>query len=319
MKTIRSMKRYYLIMAFMSCALVSMAQTVNKIYFEPTDLTKGKESTISLQMTSEAANIVGFQFDLYLPEGVTITYDENGYENILLSTSRTTSSRHDGFRATLQDDGAWRILCYSTSLKTFKGTEGEVCTIALQADKYMDEQEYPVYIRNANLTCSDYSSINLTDLTLSVNVVPGDPDLQVTIDGLTYGLDAEKKEAILLSASTDNAEINVPLSVTYEEEEYTLTSIRKGAFTGCSAATSMIVAWDTPFAINAAMLNGIDKSACTLFVPKGSILKYARADEWKEFINIVEVDKSINGDMNGDGVLSVTDVGILITKILTGE
>ena len=33
----------------------------------------------------------------------------------------------------------------------------------------------------------------------------------------------------------------------------------------------------------------------------------------------IEVGGGIMGDMNGDGVLSVTDVGILITKILEAE
>ncbi len=34
----------------------------------------------------------------------------------------------------------------------------------------------------------------------------------------------------------------------------------------------------------------MDKSTCTLYVPIGSKEKYATADQWQDFLNIVEMD-----------------------------
>lgn len=59
-----------------------------------------------------------------------------------------------------------------------------------------------------------------------------------------------------------------------------------------------------------------------LYVPVTSIEKYKDAENWKKFNTIEKIKEQqpyLQGDMNGDGVLSVTDVGILITKILQGE
>ena len=38
------------------------------------------------------------------------------------------------------------------------------------------------------------------------------------------------------------------------------------------------------------VFDGIDKTACTLKVPKGSNDAYMQADGWKDFVNIEEVD-----------------------------
>ena len=64
--------------------------------------------------------VVGFQFDLYLPDGVAVTTDDEGYEDIFLSTARTTTRKHE-LTAQQQADGSWRVLCYSNSNYSFEG------------------------------------------------------------------------------------------------------------------------------------------------------------------------------------------------------
>lgn len=56
-----------------------------------------------------------------------------------------------------------------------------------------------------------------------------------------------------------------------------------------------------------------DLSACTLYVPNAeAVAKYAAAPVWKEFGSIV----AYLGDVNGDGVVNVSDVTTLINSIL---
>ncbi len=93
-------------------------------YIEPITSKAGDEVQLPVVLAADQP-VVGFQFDLILPEGVTVTYDEDGYENIFLSTARTTERKHT-LTAQHQSDGSWRILCYSSKNNTFEGGDGEV-------------------------------------------------------------------------------------------------------------------------------------------------------------------------------------------------
>ncbi len=77
-----------------------------------------------------------------------------------------------------------------------------------------------------------------------------------------------------------------------------VTSIGNSAFYGCEELLD----------ITTDALNGLIKDSCTLYVPKGSILAYARATGWKDFVNIVEVDNDIPQDVNNDGIVDSQDV-----------
>lgn len=49
------------------------------------------------------------------------------------------------------------------------------------------------------------------------------------------------------------------------------------------------VSWQSPISIKNAF-DGVDKSKCTLYVPKSTYQNYFHADEWGDFENIVEYD-----------------------------
>ena len=63
---------------------------------------------------------------------------------------------------------------------------------------------------------------------------------------------------------------------------------------------------------------GVDKTSCVLHVVKGSRDEYANADQWKDFLNIIDdLDGPvIPGDVDGSGKVNVSDVSALINMIL---
>jgi hypothetical protein len=85
-------------------------------------------------------------------------------------------------------------------------------------------------------------------------------------------------------------------------------------FWGCSSLSSLYLNMKTPPSLvpldtqTGSQLNafgGVDKTTCKLFVPMGSKQLYAKADQWKDFYNIIEMplahagaDQSVNEGTN---------------------
>ena len=67
---------------------------------------------------------------------------------------------------------------------------------------------------------------------------------------------------------------------------------------------------------------GVDKDACILFVPKGTLEAYKAADEWKEFVNIVEVEytgiEEVGADRAGQAVITACGDGIVVENLPAG-
>ena len=110
----------------------------------------GEEVTFSVVLNADRP-VTAFQFDLYLPEGMEMTFDEDDYENILLSTARTTERKHT-LTSQQMPDGAWRVICYSDKNNTFEGGEGEVCTITVKTNASMANGSYPIVFKNMTTT-----------------------------------------------------------------------------------------------------------------------------------------------------------------------
>ncbi len=69
-----------------------------------------------------------------------------------------------------------------------------------------------------------------------------------------------------------------------------MTSIGNYAFYDCTGLTELVSLASIPPICKAVVFENVDKSLCTLKVPKGSKDDYRQADGWKEFVNIEEVD-----------------------------
>ena len=123
----------------------------NTIYLEPAEALTDSQVTLSVKMKN-TVEVQGYQFDLYLPEGVTIATDEDGFSLIELSTERTTARKTDYFNSTVQTDGSIRVLCGSSKGYTFEGNDGEVATITLNISEDMEEGDYPIILKEVNLT-----------------------------------------------------------------------------------------------------------------------------------------------------------------------
>jgi len=81
-----------------------------------------------------------------------------------------------------------------------------------------------------------------------------------------------------------------------------VTSIASVAFYYCTGLTSIYVKLVTPVDLTSSsnVFTGIDKTACTLYVPTGSKSAYQAANQWQDFINISEVITNVQTFSSND-------------------
>ena len=172
-----------------------ISQMDNVVYINSVEGCIGQQLTLSVKMKN-TVGIQTVQFDLYLPDGVTVAKDDDGFDLIELSTERTTARKMDSFSSSQLSNGAYRVLINSNNGYTFDGEDGEIALVTVNISPEMAEGDYPVILKDivlvntssegyeteyvkSTLTVSDYSpgdvngdgKVNAIDLNAIVNYI----------------------------------------------------------------------------------------------------------------------------------------------------
>ncbi|MBO4813355.1 MAG: leucine-rich repeat protein [Muribaculaceae bacterium] len=96
-----------------------------------------------------------------------------------------------------------------------------------------------------------------------------------------------------------------------------VTEIGSEAFCDCTGLSEIHTQITNPANVTLGdyVFYGVPKNTCKLYVPSGSLQLYKKAAQWKDFLNIVE-EGGLQGDVNGDGKVNVSDVTALVNMIL---
>lgn len=88
----------------------------------------------------------------------------------------------------------------------------------------------------------------------------------------------------------------------------TVATINDVAFSGCTALSSITVKAATPiaFGLYVTPFVGVNKNTCTLYVPAGSQNEYKAANQWKDFVNILEIG---SGESQGNYLINFSGSG----------
>ena len=129
----------------------------NTVYIKNVETYIGGQLTLSVKMKN-AVQAEGFGFDLYLPDGVTVATDGDGFPMVELSTERTTEKKTNSFDAAFQTDGSLRVLAASTNGSVISGNDGEVCLVTVNIADDMEEGDYPIVLKN--IAISDVDAVS---------------------------------------------------------------------------------------------------------------------------------------------------------------
>ncbi len=152
----------------------------------------GKQATLSLNLTNED-ELIAFEFDLQLPDGITIAKDEDN-DPIATLSSRC---RDHSLGVSDQGNGLYHFLCYSNSNKVISGNEGELLTIELLCDGSVAVGTYQAAIKNIIFSDVDKNKITPADITFDLEVIEAEPG-DVNKDGEINVMDVVEMVAYIM-------------------------------------------------------------------------------------------------------------------------
>ena len=156
----------------------------NTIYMDDVEVLSGTEAVLSVKMKNEVV-AEGFEFDMYLPEGITVVQDEDGFPEVTLSTERTTARKTNSFDAIFNADGSLRVLAASTNGSAISGNDGEVVQVKVAIADDMAEGDYTVCFKNIAISDENATSHTsaMTTSTIKVNTyIVGDANIDRKVD-----------------------------------------------------------------------------------------------------------------------------------------
>lgn len=138
----------------------------NTLYSETVEIRTGSNASISIELINEDP-IVMVEFFMLLPDGISISVDEDGYWDATLNSSR--SNRHN-IEVEKNSNGLYHFLVYSSRNNSFKGNEGELININIECDENVEKGTYQAILKNILLNNSDKEEIVLPDYNIPIHV-----------------------------------------------------------------------------------------------------------------------------------------------------
>lgn len=228
-------KKIFLSTLFLCLGLISKAEDTDVSQYEnivfpvSTIGEAGTTVTVSVEMNN-TVQVTGFQFDIYLPNGITIpTVQTDDVDKYLIELSGTRSKSSHSLDCSLQDDGAIRVLCTSFPPSAFSGTSGVVCTIELNIGEDVTDGDYPVIFKNIIISDAQAQKykVEQVETTLTVGAVNVNYDEGYAVKVMPFALNEEEVVVpILLDNLTDitNIEFDLILPTVFVTEELYFTT-----------------------------------------------------------------------------------------------
>ena len=192
----------------------------NVIYLNKVEASADSQINLSIRMKNSTA-IRGFQFDIYLPDGVTVVKSAKGKIIGSLSDGRLPEDDEHSLTLSEQSDGAIRFLCGSLYDETFTGNDGEIATLTVKTAENMSDGDYPIILRNMKLTETDINNYYQTDYVKSTLTIKsytlGDINSDQKIDvsdyiGIANHILGNTPEGFVLKAADVNVDGNIDVS-----------------------------------------------------------------------------------------------------------
>ena len=222
MKTIKvrtEMKRYIITcMAALMGVLYSQAESIS---VGDVFMNQGETTTVAISLTNSHTDLVSFQMDLYLPDGITINRSGCSLSNRFESGQTLTIGK--------QADGAYRLTSTSFSLTPITGTSGTIISLSLTAQE--ETGPTSATLKNIMFATNNSERITLNNVSFMAVVREHQTVNLATLLSLTYG------DAYTLPSKTDQGQ-----ELTWTVSNNDVATISENVITTKNAGSTTVTA-----------------------------------------------------------------------------
>lgn len=181
----------------------------NVVYLNDTEGETGKQLKLTFRMKN-SVKILGFQFDLHLPDGFTGAKKSNGLYDVAMCTARNANVNIDFAKSNMVNDHLYRVLASSTQHQPVAAGDDDIVTVILDVADSVAAGDYTFLMDNIVMTDDDLQGIKLTGMTFKSVV-----KLVQSFDGVV--LDENSTTAPVAS----DGDVNVKAKLTIKGGEWT--------------------------------------------------------------------------------------------------
>ena len=228
---IKAMQKKLMMIVILLLALSNRMAADDNVSISDFNIFKGQSKEVSITLTN-ATDYAGFQFDLELPEGITVkTKATGGYE------FSTTNRIPDGTDVSMSlTDGVYRFVAIplGTSITNFTGNSGEaIINLTIQADENATEGAFTGSVKNIKLSnaAGTNSSDTFEDQPFTATIRGDEPYAVLSDENKTLTFYYDKEKDFRTGA--------VSIEIGWNSYKESITSVVfDNSFAGCTSLTS---------------------------------------------------------------------------------
>ncbi|MBQ2123375.1 MAG: hypothetical protein II200_05240 [Bacteroidaceae bacterium] len=326
----------------------------NLLFTEDAEVVPGATFMLPILMNN-AEQLTAFQFDLYLPNGVTLAMPESAATPAVVIEQTVRLSAEHVVEAAFVSDGALRIVGYSMENTPIEGSEGALLYVPLVMSADAATDYHTIAVSNVRLSTVENQVYKPEGVTSRLLTIPGeapsetDPENYANVlyaEDITVSAGEEFALPILMRNTEDiisfQLDLVLPEGITFKVDEddypyYELNSDRIGR--GFSFETNFLAPNVLRFVCYSMRNNVIPGTEGEVFnvtlVPADDLadgdyelsvknIVMTKTDAMTAFEvehvkSVVTVASALLGDVNGDGQLNVSDVSSIVALLLNPE
>jgi len=155
------MKRRMMMIATLMLAICNTVFAEDKVTISDFSISAGETKEVSIILVNDVA-YVAFQFDLYLPDGITV--ESFSADRSRLPESTTLSMAK-------QSDGSYRFISTAIGGEPINGTSGGVVTMSVKAATTLTHGSKTGYFRHVKLSKADATGPTYDEMSYAVTVI----------------------------------------------------------------------------------------------------------------------------------------------------
>ena len=345
-------KRLFILGLVLAFAGITHAADILKV--QDVEIAAGESVTLNIELNNTTTNLMGWQCDISLPEGLTLELKANGKPKGTLG-ERFATTEHS-ISSTVLANGDYRFIVTSMDGETIPGTSGTLFTVTLKADASLAAgTKLSGVVKNIEFNTKDNQKLAFSDVpfavTISGGTTPGGDDPQETSDVLKVeDVEVASGESAALNIELSNAttnlmgwqcDISLPEGLTlelkangkpkatlgerFETTEHTISStvLANGSYR--FIATSMdgeTIPGTSGTLFTVTLKADVSLAAGTKLSGVVKNIEFNTKDNQKLTFSDVSINVSIKsaailGDVNGDGEVNVGDI-VTVCNVMAG-